>query len=179
MKKTNTKSYMHSYARNNNNNHTKYFRRKTKHKKLYEVNNNYSTVETSTSSKSSQSSYDDNENKGTQNTLIIKNNTPVHIIENTVVLVLKVKITLNYTAVFKVRKFDDLYVTAKIFCDIHNLGDHMVKPLIIKALYAMNAVYKIYNSTLNNDNVDYLSYLKVENNKIHHSDNVNKDDKCG
>ena len=169
MKKTNTKSYMYSYARNNNN--TKYFRRKNKHKKLHEVNN-YSTAETSTSSKSSQSSYDDSENKG------IKNNTPVHIIENTVVLVLQVKITSNYTAVFKVRKFDDLYVTAKIFCDIHNLGDHMVKPLIIKALYAMNAVYKIYNSTLNNDNVVYLSYLKAENNKIQHCDNVNKD-KCG
>ena len=169
MKKTNTKSYIHSYTRNNTN--TKYFRRKNKHKKLYEANN-YSTVETSTSSKSSQSSYDDtnnnsNENKGIQNTLIMKHNTPVQIIENTVVLILKVKITPNYTAVFKVRKFDDLYVTAKIFCDIHNLGDRMVKPLIIKALYAMNTVYKIYNSNLNNENVFYLRYLQAENNKIH------------
>lgn len=88
------------------------------------------------------------------------------ILENTEILNVNVKISKDKNALFKLRRFDDLFLTVKLFCEINNIEEKMMKPIITQALSTLNNIYKIYNTQLDKKNINILRLLKTFNNDI-------------
>jgi len=82
--------------------------------------------------------------------------------ENTEILNVKVKIGENNYAYFKLKRFDDIFMTIQYFCEINNLDEKLIKPLIIKSLCAINTIYQVMNSKVNEDNMKVLQEIKKE-----------------
>ena len=80
--------------------------------------------------------------------------------ENTVILCVKVKISENNTAIFKLKRFDDIFLTIQYFCEINNLDEKYIKPLIIKSLCAINTIYKVMNCEIDQNNLEVLKEVK-------------------
>ena len=76
--------------------------------------------------------------------------------ENTEILNVSVKISKNKRAVFKLRRFDDLFLTVKLFCEINQIEEKLMKPIIIKTLCSLNSIYQIYNCHLDEKNIQRL-----------------------
>ena len=76
--------------------------------------------------------------------------------ENTEILNVSVKIAKNKKAVFKLRRFDDLFLTVKLFCEINQIEEKLMKPIIIKTLCSLNSIYQIYNYHLDNQSIQKL-----------------------
>ena len=88
------------------------------------------------------------------------------IIENTEILQVNVKIAKDKNVVFKLRRFDDLFLTVKLFCEINSIEEKLIKPIITKALCALNSIYQIYNSKLDSQNIKILKMINHLNNEI-------------
>ena len=86
------------------------------------------------------------------------------IIENTEILKVNVKIAKDKNVVFKLRRFDDLFLTVKLFCEINSISEKLMKPIITKALCTLNSIYQIYNTQLDSHNIKILKILKTINN---------------
>ena len=82
------------------------------------------------------------------------------IVENTEILNVNVKISKDKSAVFKLRRFDDLFLTVKLFCEINSIDEKFMKPIIIKALSALNNIYQVINSQMD---VQCLHILQMLN----------------
>ena len=80
--------------------------------------------------------------------------------ENTVILNVKVKISKDNIAIFKLKRFDDVFTTIQYFCEINNLDEKFIKPLIIKSLCAINTLYQLMNCNINKDNLELLQTIK-------------------
>lgn len=80
--------------------------------------------------------------------------------ENTVILNVNVKISKDKTAVFKLKRYDDLFLTIKLFCEINSIDEKLIKPLIIKSLSTLNTIYQVMNSKLNNEQINLLKKVK-------------------
>ena len=76
--------------------------------------------------------------------------------ENTEILNVSVKISQNKKVVFKLRRFDDLFLTVKLFCEINQIEEKLMKPIIIKILCSLNSIYQIYNYQLDEQNMKRL-----------------------
>ena len=76
--------------------------------------------------------------------------------ENTEILNVSVKISQNKKVVFKLRRFDDLFLTVKLFCEINQIEEKLMKPIIIKILCSLNSIYQIYNYQLDVQNMQRL-----------------------
>ncbi len=76
--------------------------------------------------------------------------------ENTEILNVSVKISKNKKAVFKLRRFDDLFLTVKLFCEINQIEEKLMKPIIIKTLCSLNSIYQIYNFHLDEKSIQRL-----------------------
>ena len=83
------------------------------------------------------------------------------IAENTEILNVNVKISKNKNVVFKLRRFDDLFLTVKLFCEINSIDEKFMKPIIIKALCALNNIYQIINTQLDEKNIKKLKLLNT------------------
>ena len=70
------------------------------------------------------------------------------MVENTEILNVSVKISKNKRAMFKLRRFDDLFLTVKLFCEIHQIEERFIRPIIIKTLCSLNSLYLLYNTNL-------------------------------
>ena len=81
------------------------------------------------------------------------------IAENTEILNVNVKISKNKNAVFKLRRFDDLFLTVKLFCEIHLIDEKFMKPIIIKSLCALNNIYQVLNSSVDTNNIKRLKMM--------------------
>ena len=79
--------------------------------------------------------------------------------ENTEILNVSVKISQNKKVVFKLRRFDDLFLTVKLFCEINQIEEKLMKPIIIKILCALNSIYQIYNFQLDEKNIQRLKRI--------------------
>ena len=88
------------------------------------------------------------------------NNINKSITENTEILSVKIKISNHQIAEFKLRRFDNLFNTIKLFCEIHNIKETLIKPIVIKTLEALNNVYKIYNLPLSQNDIMDLNNIK-------------------
>ena len=76
--------------------------------------------------------------------------------ENTEILNVSVKISQNKKVIFKLRRFDDLFLTVKLFCEINQIEEKLMKPIIIKILCSLNSIYQIYNYQLDEQNMQRL-----------------------
>ncbi len=85
--------------------------------------------------------------------------------ENTEILRVCVKISKNKNAIFRLKRYDDVFETIKIFCEINSINEKLIKPLIIKSLSTMNTIYQIMNSTLNNEQIQIMTKIQKEKNK--------------
>ena len=84
--------------------------------------------------------------------------------ENTEILKVNIKISKDTIAVFKLRRYDDLFNTIKLFCEINCIKEELMKPIIIKTLEALNNIYRIYNSKLSQKDINQLNLIhKVQN----------------
>ncbi|MCQ2819696.1 MAG: hypothetical protein MJ252_20720 [archaeon] len=80
--------------------------------------------------------------------------------ENTVILSVNIKIRPNQIVTFKLRRFDDLFITVKIFCDINNIKEDLMKPIIMKTLVSLNLIYKMMNMKIGKTNIKLLKALE-------------------
>lgn len=80
--------------------------------------------------------------------------------ENTVILNVNVKISKDKTAVFRLKRYDDLFLTIKLFCEINSIDEKLMKPLIIKSLTTLNSIYQVMNSKLDNEQINILKEIK-------------------
>ena len=87
------------------------------------------------------------------------------VIENTEILQVNVKIAKDKDVVFKLRRFDDLFLTVKLFCEINSIEEKLIKPIITKALCTLNSIYQIYNSKLEPQNIKILKMINHLNNE--------------
>ena len=81
------------------------------------------------------------------------------IAENTEILNINVKISKNKSAIFKLRRFDDLFLTVKLFCEIHLIDEKFMKLIIIMSLCALNNIYQVFNSPIDTNNVKRLKMM--------------------
>ena len=88
--------------------------------------------------------------------------------ENTDILEIHVKISKKETIVFKIRRYDDMFKTVKIFCEINKLDIKLIRPLIIYIIKALNSIYGIYNLKLKRDEIEILKDIKKE---LYHENN--------
>ena len=79
--------------------------------------------------------------------------------ENTEILNVSIKISKNKRAMFKLRRFDDLFMTVKLFCEINQIEEKLMKPIIIKTLCSLNSIYQIFNCQLDGKNIQRLSRI--------------------
>ena len=120
-----------------------------------------------------------NESNGIKDTKIIKNKFDENIneiknneqqinpyYENTEILKVNVKLSNNQTVVFKIRRFDDLFLTIKLFCEINSIDEKFIKPLIIKSLSTINTIYQLYNSNISSENIHILKRIKSINDNM-------------
>ena len=80
--------------------------------------------------------------------------------ENTDILEINVKVSEGHKLTFKIRRFDDMFKTVKIFCEINKLDIKLMRPFIIYIIKALNSIYGIYNLPLKNDEILFLKDIK-------------------
>ena len=80
--------------------------------------------------------------------------------ENTEILNVNVKLSKDRTAIFKLKRFDDLFLTIKLFCEINSVDEKLIKPLIIKSLTTLNTIYQVMNSKLDGNQIGVLKNIK-------------------
>ena len=83
------------------------------------------------------------------------------IVENTEILKVNVKIAKDKNVIFKLRRFDDLFLTVKLFCEINSIEEKLMKPIITKALCTLNSIYQLYNAQLDSKDIKILQMLKT------------------
>ncbi len=96
--------------------------------------------------------------------------------ENTDILEINVKIKENKTLTFKIRRYDDMFRTVKIFCEINKLDIKLIRPFIIYIIKALNSIYGIYNLKLKKDEINFLKELKNKYYKEDEKDNEDNED---
>ena len=99
--------------------------------------------------------------------------------ENTDILEIYVKISETETLTFKIRRYDDMFKTVKMFCEINKLDIKLIRPFIVYIIRALNSIYGIYNLNLNSDEIQFIKDIKNNFYKDYEEENNtnNKDDK--
>ncbi len=85
------------------------------------------------------------------------------ILENTEILSVNVKLSKDKIVAFKLRRYDDLFNTVKLFCEINSIKEDLIKPIIIKSLEALNNIYTIYNWKMSKDDINQLNLINNQN----------------
>ena len=96
--------------------------------------------------------------------------------ENTDILEINVKISPEKILTFKIRRYDDMFKTVKIFCEINNLDIKLIRPLIIYIIKALNSIYGIYNLRLKKDEIEFLKEIKLRYYKDEKDNNNNEEE---
>ena len=93
------------------------------------------------------------------NDLITQNINP--LLENTEILNIKVKIEKEKYLLFKLRRFDDLFLTVKLFCEINSIDEKFMKPIIIKTLCTLNNIYQVFNTQIDENNIKRIRMINT------------------
>ena len=80
--------------------------------------------------------------------------------ENTDILEIYVKLPQKKALIFKIRRYDDMFKTVKIFCEINKLDTKLIRPFIIYIIKALNSIYGIYNLNLKSEEIRFLKDIK-------------------
>ena len=83
-------------------------------------------------------------------------------LENIEVLRVNVKLEGGKNAVFKLKRYDDVFETIKLFCEINSVDEQLIKPLIIKSLSTLNTIYQIMNSKIDEGQIEIMKNIKKE-----------------
>ena len=83
-------------------------------------------------------------------------------LENIEVLRVNVKLEGGKNAVFKLKRYDDVFETIKLFCEINSVDEQLIKPLIIKSLSTLNTIYQIMNSKVDEEQIEIMKNIKKE-----------------
>ena len=83
-------------------------------------------------------------------------------LENIEVLRVNVKLEGGKNAVFKLKRYDDVFETIKLFCEINSVDEQLIKPLIIKSLSTLNSIYQIMNSKVDEEQIEIMKNIKKE-----------------
>lgn len=83
-------------------------------------------------------------------------------LENIEVLRVNVKLEEGKNAVFKLKRYDDVFETIKLFCEINSVDEKLIKPLIIKSLSTLNTIYQIMNSKVNDEQIEIMKKIKKD-----------------
>ena len=104
--------------------------------------------------------------------------------ENTDILEINVKTSKKEILTFKIRRYDDMFRTVKIFCEINKLDLKLIRPFIIYIIRALNSIYGIYNLNLKDEEIKFIKDIKKcfyndeeENMDIKNIKNINDKDK--
>jgi len=82
--------------------------------------------------------------------------------ENTDILSINVKVSEKESLVFKIRRYDDMFKTVKIFCEINHLDTKFIRPFILYIIKALNGIYGVYNLTLKEEEIEFLNECREE-----------------
>ena len=144
------------------------YQKKNKKQKKYKKNNTFSKELdiNKSSSGNFENEFQLNEPYNKFNSANSDLNEPIIVpmVENTEILKVNVKISKDKYVVFKLRRFDDLFMTVKLFCEINSIEEKLIRPIITKALCTLNSIYQIYNTQLDSKNIKILQMLKTINN---------------
>ena len=80
--------------------------------------------------------------------------------ENTEILKVNIKISKDKFATFKLKRYDDVFETIKLFCEINSVDEKLLKPLIIKSLCTLNTIYQIIDCNLDKEQINILKQIK-------------------
>ena len=80
--------------------------------------------------------------------------------ENTDILEINVKTSKKEILTFKIRRYDDMFRTVKIFCEINKLDLKLIRPFIIYIIRALNSIYGIYNLNLKDEEIKFIKDIK-------------------
>ena len=86
--------------------------------------------------------------------------------ENTEILNVNIKISKNETLVFNIRRYDDMFRTVKIFCEINKINTKLLKPLILHLMKTLNYIFYINNTNLTEKDINYLNEIKTQYNNV-------------
>ena len=143
------------------------YQKKNKKQKKYKKNNTFSKELdiNKSSSGNFENEFQLNEPYNKFNSANSDLNEPIIVpmVENTEILKVNVKISKDKNVVFKLRRFDDLFMTVKLFCEINSIEEKLIRPIITKALCTLNSIYQIYNTQLDSRNIKILQMLKTIN----------------
>jgi len=78
--------------------------------------------------------------------------------DNTEVLSVHIKLS-EETKVISFGRYDDALTIAKKFCVDNNLNESLIKVIVGKIFAAMNSVYAVYNTKINQNDKEYLQSL--------------------
>lgn len=84
---------------------------------------------------------------------------PMKEIENTEVLKVNIKISEKETLVFKIRRYDDMFKTVKIFCEINKLNSKFIRPIILYIIKALNTIYGVVNMSLTEEEIETITNI--------------------
>ena len=82
--------------------------------------------------------------------------------ENIEVLRVNVKLEGGKNAVFRLKRYDDVFETIKLFCEINSVDEKLIKPLIIKSLSTLNTIYQIMNSKVNEEQIEIMKKIQKD-----------------
>jgi hypothetical protein len=143
------------------------YQKKNKKQKKYKKNNTFSKELdiNKSSSGNFENEFQLNEPYNKFNSANSDLNEPIIVpmVENTEILKVNVKISKDKYVVFKLRRFDDLFMTVKLFCEINSIEEKLIRAIITKALCTLNSIYQIYNTQLDSRNIKILQMLKTIN----------------
>lgn len=80
--------------------------------------------------------------------------------ENTEILSINVKVSENEVLMFKVKRFDDLFHTIKLFCEINKINEELINSLIMHVLKSLNQIYQAMNFCLDSKDLMYFELIK-------------------
>lgn len=80
--------------------------------------------------------------------------------ENSYILTINIKVSNDETLSFNIRRYDNIFKTVKIFCEINNLDAKYIRPFILYIIKALNRIYGIVNLNLTKDEILFLNGIK-------------------
>lgn len=80
--------------------------------------------------------------------------------DNTCILEIYLKLPKNQNLYFRLKRFDNLFETVQIFCQINELNSNLYFPIVINIMKALNSIFGIYNLKLNQKEINELEFFK-------------------
>lgn len=100
------------------------------------------------------------------NNIMIGDHLSKELPDNTEILRVVIKINKEKELVFKIRRFDDMFKTVKMFCEINQLDEKYIRPISMMVIKALNGIYKYFNMTLTDRDVEILNGIKYKHNTM-------------